>query len=497
MPQRHRPVDRWLIDWDQDGTFTGAFDDVSAVWLSDSLRIGCNPSLDGRGVRTMHTHGKLALWNGPHLYDPNSASAVVDETKLRRRNPCRLETDGVVAWEGIAEHAAVVGTGARSVHTLNLTSEDNLRLTRGRKELNRAGGTVTDLAAQAAELWGITLDATSACPLGEVNYPGNGLVFLDNLGRYAGGWVVQDMAGDWHLVIYADTLARSSAHTFGLAYEPDDGYHLLERQGHVRNYAQARGSYWANVDGETTLAAATVELDRHQRVTVNLRVEGGSGRRATGWTRFSVSPGDVAILLDSSITDNSRATVTVQALGYEAAPPQAVRVAGRGNAQNREQTTPRELTITEYGTQDTYGEQELLVPPWSPTDFGNVADYLRPWLRNLSQGPEWLQITYPEWQTTAAKSAALRDHLRPGTAVTHGIVVDDAATSVDTVTMAVTLRGARSRPRLRTAYGLKRRANPPAPLGASIVNISDRTATARVTVPSHAAEQVYARQRIA
>ncbi len=494
---RHKPIESWQIDFDQTLNWTSDHGDVTEVWLADDIMAGCNPALDGRGVRTECAYGLLTLWNGDNRYNPNSSKAIVDETKLRRRNPVRLVIDGVTAFEGIAEFQGVQGDGKSSTITFELSAEDRSRVTLRRKEMNHTGGTVSDVAEKAAELWGMNITAASDNPIGQIYYSGNALIFLDNLARYAGGWFIQLLSGGWLFVDYVRSAAQPSAAVFGLEYEPLDGYSQLERQGHIRNYAAPRATFWETSQERSLLAATEIRRNRHQAGTVRLVFDRGDSQQPLGWTDFAVSPDDVALFISSQVESNYVAYVSFQTLGYLKPPPQTVRVVGYGQVNRRKQSNPRELIITEGSTQETYGQQELLLPPWFPTGFANIADYLRPWLRNLSQGPEWLQITYREWQPTKAQSNALRDKMIPGMPVTHTIISDDQVVTYPATVMAVRLSRTLNNARRRTAYSLKRRAVPPAPLTATIGSISDRTAIATVGIPSFAEEQIYARHRTA
>ena len=92
-----------------------------------------------------------------------------------------------------------------------------------------------------------------------------------------------------------------------------------------------------------------------------------------------MSPSDIAFRLSSNIISDTAADVVVQTLGYAAVPPQDVRVSGFGNSNSRTNTTPEKLSITEFDTQDVYGQQQLRTPPCS-------QQTLATWVHTSSRG---------------------------------------------------------------------------------------------------------------
>ena len=417
MPARYSPTTAWQID------FGGRTHDVTPVLLSYDVMFGSQPALDGRAVRTSTAIGSLSLSNRDHRYDPDSPRLQVDENSLRRRNPCRLLMDGAVAWEGLASFATKSGTDETGIVIFKLEGKYARELLLGRNKMNTGGGDCTSLARTFAEQSGIPLTAASDNPVGLVYYEGNWLIWLDNFGRYAGGWCIENNVGDWEFVEYARTPDLPVAATLGLEHEPANGAQFAERVGHVRNYAECVGSYWASSEDETLLGSVERKVGRNFRFTARLRFERNSHQQSLGWDRFSVTPSDIGYVLGSAdIINAGAADVTVQTFGYAAVPPQTVRVSGYGRANRRTNTTPEKISITEFDTQNVYGQQQLRTPPWFPADFRNLGTHFKPWLRNLSQPVEALQVSYNNRQLTRSQSNTLRDSVVPGNAVDVSVV---------------------------------------------------------------------------
>ena len=491
MPARYRPAYKWQIGWGDDYDHPAA--DITDLVMSYVSAFGSQPASDGGAVRTSHAVGTLVIWNRDRAYDPDSPRLQVDEKLLRGRNPCRLLMDGVVAWEGIAFNVQRLGGDPRaSMASITLEGKSGESLKKNTLELDLSTPTVEGVAQAIRDNFDIEFDGNSEMPTGLVFGRSNGLIWLDNYSRFCGGWCLEDQHGDWAFHNFVESAGRSPDATFPLTYEPiATTLDVRERPGHVRNYVDCRGYVWEPGDDVSVLAVTEVRLNRNQRRVVPLRFRQGRSRLPTGWTDFQVNPESVAFALNTNVDSNAAASVTVQSLGYSAPPPQTVRVSGIGTYLQRVEANVRQIDITEFDTQDTFGRQELLVPPWFRADGFGVGDITKPWLRNLSQPPEHVIITYNEWQHNRAAAHALRDHAVPGKAIDIQVVVENTVRTYELLVLAVQIRGGFRRPPQRRIVGVVRRAEPPAPLTVSIDHITARTAVAEVGVESPAGEQVH------
>ena len=493
MPARHNPTTRFEIAWE--GSYNHRFADVTPVMRSYTVTFGCRPGLDGRGVRTSMATGSLVMSNRDRRFDPDSPRLQVPENSLRRRNPCRLLLDGEVAWEGLASYNSRRGDDETGVLLFSLEGKYARKLLLGRRVMNTGGGDCASLAQRYTNLSGIPLEARSDNPVGLVYYQGTWLDWLEHFGRYAGGWCLENQSGDWKFLEFASTPNLPLAATLGLEYEPD-GRSVThgERVGWVRNYAECVAQYWAADQEETALATKERSLGRLQRVTIPLVFERSASQQPLGWTRFEVSPSDIAFVFTSSTQDVANASVTVLSRGYAAVPPQKIRITGYGRANRRKTTDPEKVTITEFDTQDVYERQELRLPPWFPSDFNNLGSHFKPWLRNLSQPAEALQVTYDNRQLTRSQANTLRRSVVPGNAVDVTIALDGRIQTKPLAILGVRLSGNRHGG-TRTVSGIVRRELPPAPLAVNSRLVTDQSAVVQAYVQSPALEPLYMRIR--
>ena len=495
MPARYNPRISFEIGWG--GSYSHRFSDVTELLQTYQITDGGRPALDGRGPRTAIASGQLVLSNRDRRFDPDSRRLQVPENDLRRRNPCRLLLDGVVDWEGLASYSNRIGADDSSLLTFKLEGKYTKELLLGRRKMDTGGGDCNSLAAHFTDVSGVPLSGGTDNPVGLVYYEGNWLVWLDNFGRYAGGWCLEDNRGNWKFIEFAETPNLPVAARLGLDFEPDnDSLTVGERVGWVRNYAECIGSYWARNERETLLASASRKVGRNFRFAARLRFSRNSHQQPLGWTRFDVSPPDIAFRLSSNIISATAADVVVQTLGYAAVPPQDVRVSGFGNSNSRTNTTPEKLSVTEFDTQDVYGQQQLRTPPWFPADFSNLGTYFKPWLRNLSQPVEAIRVTYDNRQVSQAMAHTLRDHVVSGNAIEVDIAHEGRVDRKPLLVMSTVRQGTMHGGR-RTVYGVVRRSTPPAPLGVTTRLVTDRTAVVGANVQSPALENLYMRRRTA
>lgn len=490
MPSRYRPRYRWQVDWNGSGRFDHARSDVTEDVRLYSLLVGSRPSHNGLAVGIAPASGQLILQSPNGRYDPDSRNQQVNETDLRARRAVRLLMDDVVAWRGRVAPGGRHGDNADAVFSKPLESENADELLARDRVLSHDGGTVEDLAAKYRSLSGLPLVVPShPQQVGIVRYRGNWLIFLSNFGRFAGGWCIERMDGSWQFIRYHETPSLPLAATLDVGYEPHYPVDIAERTGHVRNIAELTGSYYFNDPNERGVARTARQMRLNSRQTFRVAPRGDAGFSVIEFTRTEVTPRDVAVLL-SDMGDE----VVVQSLGF-AGPPREVAVTRYARVQVIQQATPLELEITEFDSTGVYGPKPLITPNWFPASYVGVAEHFKPWLRNLSQPPEHVAITYSEWQRTQAQSHVLRDECVPGKALDLQYYHEDMLRTTPVAALAVRLQGGFRREPLRTLFGVTRRSAPPSPLTVAFENVRDRSAQAIINVPSPAAETVFYRHR--
>ena len=80
------------------------------------------------------------------------------------------------------------------------------------------GGTVAGVMAKFSDTFGVPISGGTAEPIGLVHFEESGIYFLDNIGRYAGGWCLEDQEGNWSFTRWNDTASRSPEVALTLAH---------------------------------------------------------------------------------------------------------------------------------------------------------------------------------------------------------------------------------------------------------------------------------------
>lgn len=500
MPKRPEPVYRFEVAWD--GSFSHPAADLTPVYLSHDFEFGSDPAIDGRAVKISAAGGWVILNNIDQRFDPDSTRLRVTLEQLRRRNPCRLFIDGVQRWEGLASFSIKRGTDATSTITLALVGKYTRELVISNDEYDFGGGTCADLSADFAAVSGVPFVADTDAPVGIVSYKGNWITFLENFGRYAGGWCLEMADGSWKFQEFASAGDLPIAATLSLDYGPiEDSIRYGERVGYVRNYAECVATYWERREDNSVVASATRSMARNQRATMQVAQPSRSRYRSVAPYTFSVSPPDIAVVeANRTITapDGSVSwEVDVRSLGYPAVPPQPVTVSVSANTEVRAASTPVRLDITEFDTQNVYKPQQLLTPAWFPVDFRELGVHFKQWLRYLSTPLELVGVRYTEAQTSLARSRTLRDEVLPGNVVRVQTSQRGRLVSRDVLILSVRLFGSTDMSNHRELIGVVRKDVPPAPLTVTTRLVTDRTAVIGASVPSPALENLYMRRRTA
>ena len=257
MAGRYYPNYEFFVDWNGNGLYDHPASNVSGEVLTGEIRWGSNPIIDATRVKTATAEGRVRISNYDHRYDPNSQRLKVDEVFLRRRNACKLEVDGTILWSGACSPDQRATFGAQETLRWDLDSiyVDTVADTANELTINRYG-TVAELAQAFALRSGIPFVAASDQPVGNVLFTGNWLTFLDQFGRFAGGWAIEQPSGGYIFQRYPDTVNLPLKANLDLSYGPlADESVFTSRAGHVRNTASVRSYVWVPItdeDGDTS-----------------------------------------------------------------------------------------------------------------------------------------------------------------------------------------------------------------------------------------------------
>ena len=493
----YNPLYRFYIDWNGNDRYDHPESEVTSHVIRGTIQWGSNPTVDATRVKTSTAQGKITVSNDDFRFDANSRKLRVNEILLRRRNACKLEVDGTILWSGVCSPDQRATFGAQSTLTWDLESLFVEELNDRSNELtvNRYG-TVAELAQAFSLKFGIPFIAASEQPTGFVFYTGSPLNFLDEFGRFAGGWCIETHAGAYIFQRYTDTVNLPLKANLDLSFGPlAEESVFTSRAGHVRNYAQCRSYGWfpeVTMDGtKPILGTATVEIPGGQTRSVRVKFRNTAGRRPVKWESFELDkgPGFAEILGFTVSPDNQEAFVTVDLMDFDV--PIELTVTGYGSAEVRREASDRELTITDFDTVGTFGRKPLEVPVWFRPSYAGITSYTRPWLRNLSQPPEHIITAYRGIQATKGKSDILNSVV-PGTAAAHSHVIDEREVSLEGYCLAKRIDwGLNERP-LQTFFSVERRAEPPAPLTVRFDDITSFGAEGIVGVASPAGEEIYA-----
>ena len=492
----YNPELTWEIDWDGDGNYNNPYADVSRYVESWEIDYGCQPNLSSGGVSVAYATGVLVLNNADQRYNPDSALLLVDESKLRRRNSCRLLDGTTVVWAGTASPTSRNVKLGGSMGW-QLEGKHAEVLVRGDRELDKSGLTIAGLSQAFSTASGISLSAAGTQKTGQVVFRGSWLYFLQDFARFAGGWVLEDRLGEFLFRQWTETPGLVLAGTLSEAFGPlEDGLLVSERVGHVRNHAICRGLVWAASES-ATLAFSTVTMGPNEQRWVAMIFEPSRQARPSEWSSYSVSDTkNFSILGTAKKVSENVYNVRVQSGSFTG--HKSVTITATGSIERRRETSEREIEIKDYDTQEVFGQKTLRLPPWFPSSFDGLHTHTLPWLRNLSQPPSFIRATYPAVQSSVGMWESLRDALQPGNAVNITVPIEENATiTFPALIMQIKLDGGWNRATTKTVIGIKRQSVPAAPLWVSVVDVADTSANVIVGVPSPNDQAVYGRVRTA
>ena len=495
MPSRHDPTYTLEVDWSDTSQYDHPESDVSELVLNGSVLYGSNPYSEDR-VHVRTADGTISISNSDYRFDPDSSNARLPEEVLRAKHRCRLSMDGVLLWEGLVSPDRRARPSGTEVIQWDLESRHETSLQAADTELLiPEQGTVARIAQIFTNTTGIALDVASQQPAGIVHHTGQWLTFLDDFGRFAGGWVIESHTGRFLFRKFTDTVSLPIKARLGLNFEPLDDSSYISRAGHVRNFASCRSFFWAPVlDSDDTpsevLLTTRSFLSTGGTRATDLEFKKVARQRVVSWDRFTIKQGDSVATIVEAAGEGTTASATVSVVA--STEPVEVTVEAWGKAEERREAAGIDLEITEGGTVETYGRRPLEIPPWFPTSYEGVTTFARPWLLDLSQPPGHVTAVYRGLQRSASNANILAN-IRAGDAVDFVQVVDGREVTIEALVLQVRVDWGQEVSPRHTFTGVRRRAIPETPLSITVQNISDQSAQALVEVPSPAGETIYLR----
>ena len=510
----------WKVDWNGDGRYDHPASDITPILESWGVRFGASTRGNSEKILPALTSGELLLDNTRRGYDPDSTAQIVDENKLRSRNPTRLvapqpNAPDRILWEGFSSAASKANLSRRDQIRYLLTSKfDNPLKNAG--EMNLRGPTTIEevltefqrLTAEQSGGVGVDVEhVNEAIRCGPVYFNGPWLNFLELLGNYSGGWCMEDQLGTWRFRQWNTShpiRARFPLSAGPLAFETG----TAERSGYVRNSAVPVAYKWlpelratesgtgTEVDPDTIISFASVVVPSGQSRTVHLKFTGSVDRWPVSWETFEVvndpAPNNVIVLSNFVRQNNFYYTCTATARAYSGA-DRVFDIEARGRSDYRKQisypaVSDRYFTNV-FDSQTVYGRRDLDLPPWFPENYDGVFSNLQSFMLNLSQPPEIIAATYYDHRSDLQRFGV------PGNAVEITTEDDfDGSTTVRSTLIAETeiLGGWKQIPK-RLLFGVGLRNVPPPPLTATVEAILARTAIATVGVSNPALEPIYGR----
>lgn len=492
MAAKYRPVERIRIDWGGDPDHPAReMTDYVRAWRA---RWGLYTDIDQRGPVTGSATGRITVDNSTGRFDPFSPHSFVDSAVLQRRSPITIEHDGVPIWRGQTAYGGRSGSGPRSTVNLTLAGR-HINALESRVLVEIEGGTLADLGQHITDTYGVPISGLPAMPIGQVWFEGELIQLLDNVARYGGGWIVETSQGSWVFVSYADAGDMPSAGTLSLSYGPLDGATVAEQVDWVRNTATLQSTIWAPDETPRRMATQQVAMPRNATRVVDLRFVGKQDQRPDAWTDFSATPASAVRIAETEVVSADHARVTLATSNYIVPAPLTATVSAQGRISNRALTSPLTIQVTEGDTIETHGEQSLRVPPWWAADYSGAGESFVPWLRNLSQPPGLLRVTYPVWQNSLAQSVAMRERTEPGIAAGLTIVDGGQAAAKDVLVVGAQIERRGNTSPDRTVWGVERRAIAGDPLSIAAGDITNHTAVLSIGIPTPSGENLFVRWR--
>jgi len=473
MTEPYRQNVNWQMDWNGNGLFDHPQSDVSAFVTQYTVRWGSaadtpvasqvtpdspDVTIVG-GILGDSAIGQLVLYDADGRFDPDNPNLLVDEVALRSPVTVRLMYDNVEIWRGRAKPqygAAIRPTTNFNWELIGLHGE----AIKGRVEVLDTGlSSIRDVTDEE-----VPVDFSTGVnpPLGIVQFAGTRIKYYEALARLAGGWVIEDAAGDWRLQTLADAHAKEAATTITVDFERYDGAVFRELSSLVRTRCTL-GSlvYEPELDDngnrrEVSIGRKFYNLGSSAQIIFDSFVAPlDDTRRVDQWLPPSPSAGGTI----SSFTRSGRTINYVLAIAANAG---EVIVNFPANISRLSPSVAREVVFDT--AEQTYGKRDLGIEPWLPTSLEGGERTVVPWLEALSEPLGYVNVRYPEWQANQPRLQQLSSVV-PGTVVNLELPTQQKVEKVvKTLVLAVRLTGGYRQIPTRTIYGIETRDRPPQPL---------------------------------
>ena len=204
-----RPEERWLVDWDGDGSFDHAQSDVTSQVVDYDYEFGLQPQEDLRDLPLAAAQGSLRLLNLDGRYTPADAHELSSELETGRylvrhqvSSPSAspfLDLDSPhTIWEGWLDAPKLERRGATDYAVFPLTGKSEAALD---TEIDLFVGQANQMQVfrEMASAAGATVGTRNNGPahpqIHQAALTGLLRERLQDLARYAFGWVFEDAAG--------------------------------------------------------------------------------------------------------------------------------------------------------------------------------------------------------------------------------------------------------------------------------------------------------------
>ncbi len=475
MPEPYRPDIRWQMDWDNNGSFGHPESDVtrfaslwrlrwgSAADTPQSARVNADSedvTVVG-GVPSDTASGTLRIEDRDGRFDPDSARLRVNEYALRAIVPVRVLYDGLEIWRGKGVPTYGTLSSRDKSFTWNLTGTHGERM-KTRLDVVDQPGFISriedDVPSSFSTLPGRDL------PLGVVSFNGARIKYYEHIARLAGGWMLEDERGNWILRTLADAHVTQSLGVLSQEFERYDGDILREIPGLVRTRATLGSQYFDVVrDSEgapvgVAVGRATHTVPRRGSPVYQFTMRSDDSRQIVKWEEPEVLGEATARIVSSDIRARTVRYRIFSAEGGE------ISVQLKAQVRTLQAGTTREFVS--LVPEAVYGRRDSDLQPWLNQQLSGADSIVIPWLNNLTEPLEYVQVRYPEWQNDRGRLRTLIG-AKPGTV--HHIELETrqgVTRVVKAIILAVRLQGGFGRIPTRTLYGIVTRSRPPQPLTA-------------------------------
>lgn len=480
---------RFQFDWNRNGRFDHPLSDVSEDHMVQRLRWGCaadspvtmvtQPGSQAirkvGGILADSAIGTISLFNRNGKFDPDNPRLQVDEIQLRSPTPCRVLYDDRQVWNGLA--LPQYGPATRDVQNFQWKLEGvHAEDWRSHVSVQQPPGALSSITDGDLPVSFAT--STRPIALGVAPFEGTRIKRYEALARIAGGWMVENERGEMQLRTMSDAFADDSVVFLDKSFDPYTGEHVRELDSLVATRVLGQALAWQKVIDETTgqdrivsVGTARYRVGPLSSQTFTFRPGAREPRIQFSDAQSVDSHGNQRLIREWLTPEATNATVIVRDSSASeqwirftlvSAPGGDISVSFPAYVSELKSINHREIIL--QGPERTYGRRDLGIEPWLTPNLDGLEKVIAPFLDNLSEPLEYVNVTYSEWQETASKLHTL-------IAATPGRVVDMQLDTqeksnkvVKVLILAVRLNWARGAEPTRTLYGLVVRDLPPRPL---------------------------------